>query len=42
MAELADALRASVSPFRLPERSAPVIEDEHEVALGAASRGAAL
>jgi methyl-accepting chemotaxis protein len=42
MAELADALRASVSPFRLPERSAPVVEHEHEVALGAASRGAAL
>jgi methyl-accepting chemotaxis protein len=41
MAELADALRASVSTFRLPERPAALAEDESEAAIGAA-RGAAL
>jgi methyl-accepting chemotaxis protein len=34
MAELANALRASVSTFRLPEDSAAALQDEREVAVG--------
>jgi methyl-accepting chemotaxis protein len=34
MAELADALRASVSTFRLPESSAVAVENEREAAVG--------
>lgn len=34
MAELADALRASVSTFRLPESSALAVESEREAAVG--------